>query len=396
MRPVYIAGVGMTPFRKPGTSGGDYPALATEAARVALDDAGIDFEEIEQVCVGYVHAESTAGQRAVHGLGRTGVPVQNLTNNCASGSSALFYARQLVAGGLADCVLALGFEVMRPGPLGARAYPETTDPIAPFLEASWAVREPTGAPVMLDLFRNAALEHMERYGTTREQLAAVAAKNHHHSVDNPFAQFRDDVTLDDVLADRVVADPLTRLQCSPTSDGAAAIVVCSEGFAADHPDLDTTVEIAGQALASDTDAAFTSRSAIEVVGRSVSERAGRAAFDQAGLRPADADVVELHDCFSINEIITLEALGFCDEGDGGRLAIDGVTAHGGDVVVNPSGGLISKGHPLGATGLAQCVELTWQLRGEAGDRQVPDADVAVAHNLGLGSAAVVTVLRTTA
>ncbi|MEU3274837.1 lipid-transfer protein [Saccharomonospora sp. NPDC006951] len=391
MKRVFVVGVGMTKFVKPGKPDPNYPELAREAVTAALADAGIGYPDIEQACVGYVHADSTAGQRAVYELGMTGIPVLNLNNNCASGSSALFYARQLVAGNLADCVLALGFEKMLRGSLGTPAHPQATNPVEKFMAAAAKLREPTGGPIVLEMFRAAGLDHMERYGTTAEQFAKVAEKNHRHSAANPNAQFRDVYSLEEILSSPLVCDPLTKLQCSPTSDGSAAAVVVSEEFVERHGLADQAVEIVGQALATDTEDAYDN--AFNIVGAGVSKRAARQAYEQARLGPDDVDVIELHDCFSINEILTYEALGLCAEGEGGALVDAGETTYGGAWVVNPSGGLISKGHPLGATGLAQCAELSWQLRGKAEARQVENARVGLAHNLGLGSAGVVTIYR---
>ncbi len=248
-------------------------------------------------------------------------------------------------------------------------------------------------PPTAQIFGNAAREHMERYGTTIEQLAAVGAKNHRHSAHNPYAQFQDVYTVGEVLAAKTIHRPLTKLQCSPTSDGAAAAVIASERFVREHGLADRAVEIAAQAMTTDTDESFASGSCIDVVGKPMSRAAARQVYAASGLGIEDVDVIELHDCFSINELLTYEALGMCPDGDAGKLVADGATTHGGRWVVNPSGGLISKGHPLGATGLAQTAELVWQLRGTAGPRQVPDAHVALAHNIGLGGAAVVTMLR---
>jgi acetyl-CoA acyltransferase len=248
-------------------------------------------------------------------------------------------------------------------------------------------------PPMAQIFGNAAREHMERYGTTAEQLAMVAAKNHRHSVHNSNAQFQDEYSVQDVLDAREIHRPLTKLQCSPTSDGAAAAVVVSERFVEEHGLGEQAVEIVAQAMATDTAEAFDTRTCIDLVGRPTSRDAARRVYEAAGMGADDVDVIELHDCFSINELITYEALGLCGEGEGGKLVADGATTYGGRWVVNPSGGLISKGHPLGATGLAQCAEISWQLRGTAGARQVEGARVGLAHNIGLGGAAVVTLFR---
>ncbi|RMB87009.1 lipid-transfer protein [Streptomyces shenzhenensis] len=389
----YVAGVGMTRFEKPETREWQYWDMAREAGGAALADAGITYSEVEQVPVGYCFQPSTAGQRAAYELGLTGVPVYNLNNNCATGSTALMLARQLVEGGC-DCVLALGFEKMRRGALGAGTDGGdfATSPVARHYGVLAARHGFAATPPTAQIFGAAAREHMDLYGTTEAQLAAVAAKNHRHSAHNPYAQFRDVYDVAEVLASRTVHRPLTKLQCSPTSDGAAAAVVVSERFAARHG-LAGLVEIAGQAMTTDTEESFASGSCIDVVGQPMSRAAARQAYERAGLGIEDVDVVELHDCFSINELLTYEALGMCGPGESGKLVESGATTYGGRWVVNPSGGLISKGHPLGATGLAQVAELVWQLRGRAGERQVAGARVGLAHNIGLGGAAVVTLVR---
>ncbi|MFI1201562.1 Nonspecific lipid-transfer protein [Streptomyces sp. BHT-5-2] len=399
----YIIGVGMTRFEKPETRDWQYWDMVEEAGGAALADAGIGYDAVEQVPVGYCYQPSTAGQRAVYELGLTGVPVYNVNNNCATGSTALMMARQFVASGLNDCVLALGFEKMKRGALGAGAeggarggatqVGGASSPVARHYGVMAAAHGFEATPPTAQIFGNAAREHMARHGTTAEQLAMVGAKNHRHSVHNPYAQFRDVYTVEEVLAARTVHRPLTKLQCSPTSDGAAAAVVASERFVREHGLAERAVEIAGQAMATDTEESFATGSCIDVVGAPMSRAAARRAYEAGGLGIEDVDVIELHDCFSINELLTYEALGMCAEGESGKLVADGATTYGGRWVVNPSGGLISKGHPLGATGLAQAAELVWQLRGTAGDRQVPGARVGLAHNIGLGGAAVVTLLR---
>lgn len=391
----YIVGVGMTKFEKPESRDWQYWDMAKEAGSAALADAGIAYELVEQVPVGYCFQASTAGQRAVYELGLSGVPVYNVNNNCATGSTALMMARQFVEGGLSDCVLALGFEKMKKGPLGGGADGGDfkVSPVARHYGIMATRHGFEMSPPTAQIFGNAAREHMERYGTTAAQLAAVAAKNHRHSANNPNAQFRDVYTADEVLAAKSIHEPLTKLQCSPTSDGAAAAVVVSERFVVAHGLHDKAVEIVAQAMTTDTAASFASGSCIDVVGKPMSAAAGRAVFEASGLGVEDVDVIELHDCFSVNELLTYEALGMCGEGGSGELVESGATTYGGRWVVNPSGGLISKGHPLGATGLAQAAELVWQLRGEAGARQVPGAGVGLAHNIGLGGAAVVTLLR---
>ncbi|MFE5736265.1 lipid-transfer protein [Streptomyces celluloflavus] len=391
----YLVGVGMTKFEKPETREWQYWDMAKEAGTKALADAGIGYEAVEQVPVGYCHQASTAGQRAVYELGLTGVPVYNVNNNCATGATALMMARQFVAAGINDCVLALGFEKMKRGALGAGADSGDfhASPVARHYGVMAAGHGFGQTPPTAQIFGNAAREHMARYGTTEEQLAAVGAKNHRHSAHNPYAQFRDVYSVAEILESRTVHRPLTKLQSSPTSDGAAAAVVASERFVRAHGLADRAVEIAAQAMVTDTEESFAAGSCIDVVGKPMSRAAARQVYAASGLGIEDVDVIELHDCFSVNELLTYEALGMCADGESGKLVADGATTYGGRWVVNPSGGLISKGHPLGATGLAQAAELVWQLRGTAGERQVAGARVGLAHNIGLGGAAVVTLLR---
>ncbi|MFC9581343.1 beta-ketoacyl synthase N-terminal-like domain-containing protein [Streptomyces yangpuensis] len=394
----YIVGVGMTKFEKPESRDWQYWDMAKEAGAAALADAGVDYALVQQVPVGYCFQASTAGQRAAYELGLSGVPVYNVNNNCATGSTALMMARQFVEGGLSDCVLALGFEKMKRGALGGGADGAAegsfkTSPVARHYGIMAAGHGFETSPPTAQIFGNAAREHMERYGTTPAQLAAVAAKNHRHSADNPNAQFQDVYAVEEILAAKEIHAPLTKLQCSPTSDGAAAALVVSERFLVAHGLHGKAVEIVAQAMTTDTEESFASGSCIDVVGKPMTAAAARQVYEGSGLGIEDVDVVELHDCFSINELLTYEALGMCEDGAAGKLVESGATTYGGRWVVNPSGGLISKGHPLGATGLAQAAELVWQLRGEAGPRQVPGARVGLAHNIGLGGAAVVTMLR---
>ena len=391
-RKVFTVGVGMTKFEKPGSRDWDYPDMGREAGSKALEDAGISYDAVEQACVGYCYGDSTCGQAAIYELGLTGIPVYNVNNNCSTGSTALYMAKQFVEGGIADCVLALGFEKMEKGSLGIK-YTDRKPPIAQHFQTMFEIRGPGDAPGAPMMFGNAGREHMERYGTTREQFARIAEKNHRHSKNNPYSQFRDEYTLEEILQARVVHEPLTKLQCCPTSDGAAAVVVCSEDFVREHALEAQAIEILGMAMTTDFPSTFEEKSCIKLVGADMTRKAAEMVYEQSGVGPEDVDVIELHDCFSCNEMITYEGLGLCPEGKGGELIDSGAVTYGGSWVVNPSGGLISKGHPLGATGLAQCTELNWQLRGEADDRQVDDARVALQHNLGLGGAAVVAVYR---
>jgi len=391
-RKVYVIGVGMTKFEKPGSREWDYPDMAKEAGTKALEDAGIPYGEVQQAAVGYVYGESTSGQRAVYQLGLTGIPVYNVNNNCSTGSTALFLGKQLVEGGIADCVLALGFEKMEKGSLGVK-YTDRINPMDRHVDMMIKLRGFETSPVAPQIFGNAAREHMERYGSKPEQFAKIGLKNHRHSVNNPYSQFQDEYTLEEILAAPMVHAPLTKLQCCPTSDGSGAAVLASEEFVHKHSLEEKAIEIIGQAMVTDTQDTFESKSSIALIGSEMTRLAAQRVYEQTGLGPEDVDVIELHDCFSSNEMITYEALGLCGEGQGGKLIDEGAVTYGGQWVVNPSGGLISKGHPLGATGLAQCSELSWQLRGKAEKRQVPGAKVALQHNIGLGGAVVVTMYR---
>jgi len=245
----------------------------------------------------------------------------------------------------------------------------------------------------MQMFGNAGIEHMDKYGTKPEHFVQIAWKNHKHSVHNPYSQFREEFSKDQVANSRKVFGPLTMLQCCPTSDGAAAAVVCSEDFVRKHGLEHQAVEILAAAMATDLRSSFEEQSCIKAVGADMTRTAAEKVFQQAGLAPKDVQVVELHDCFSCNELITYEGLGLAAQGEAARIVEAGDNTYGGKWVVNPSGGLISKGHPLGATGLAQCAELCWQLRGMCGQRQVPNAKIALQHNLGLGGAAVVALYR---
>jgi acetyl-CoA acyltransferase len=393
MNRTFVIGVGMTKFDKPGTKEGDYPDWAKQAGEIALTDAGVAYGDVEQAFVGYCYGDSTAGQRAVYGLGLTGIPVVNVNNNCSTGSSALYLARQAVKGGLADCALALGFEKMEMGSLGVK-FTDRVNPIDRHVMALLELREWEQAPPAPQMFGAAGREHMEKYGSTPEHFAWIGWKSHKHSVNNPYAQFQTEFTMEEIKAAKEIYMPLTKLQCSPTSDGGAAVVVASEHFVDEHDLWERAVEIVGQALVTDLSSTFEAKSSITIVGADMSATAAKQALEEAQTSIDEVDVVELHDCFSANELITYEALGLAAEGEGHKLVDEQATTYGGaGPVVNPSGGLISKGHPLGATGLAQASELTWQLRGQADKRQVDGAAVALQHNIGLGGAAVVTVYK---
>ena len=387
-RDVYVAGVGMIPFTKPGANR-PYPEMAAEATRVALADAGLDYGEIQQAYVGYVYGDSTAGQRALYDVGMSGIPIVNVNNNCSTGSTALFLARQAVASGAAEAVLALGFEHMSPGALGA-VFGDRPSPFDRFDQATEELVGHAEIPLALRYFGGAGLAHMQQFGTRLETFAAIRAKASRHAANNPLALFRKEVTTEDVMAAPMLWDGvMTRLMACPPTCGAAAAVVCSDAYAQKHG-LNRSVRIRAQAMTTDQAQTFEAHDMREVVGFSMAKNAARKVYEQAGIGPEDVDVVELHDCFAQNELITYEALGLCPEGGAEKFVMEGDNTYGGRYVTNPSGGLLSKGHPLGATGLAQCTELVQQLRGQAGARQVADARLALQHNLGLGGACVVT------
>lgn len=385
---VFVVGVGMTKFEKPGRrEGWDYPDMARESGTKALADAGVDYAAIEQGFVGYCSGDSTSGQRALYELGMTGIPVVNVNNNCSTGSTALYLGAQTIRGGLADCVLALGFEKMQPGSLGGGAD-DRESPLRRHIKALAEIDE-LSFPVAPWMFAAAGREYMRAFGATAEHFAKIGYKNHKHSVNNPYAQFQTEYSLADIMNAPMISDPVTKLQCSPTSDGSAAAVLASESFVDKHGLAGQAVEIVGQAMTTDFASTFDG-SAKNIIGHDMNVQAARKVYQQSGLGPQDFQVIELHDCFSANELLLYEALGLCGQGEAPALIDAGDTTYGGRWVVNPSGGLISKGHPLGATGLAQCAELTWQLRGTADARQVTDVTAALQHNIGLGGAAVVT------
>lgn len=388
---VVIAGVGMIPFNKPGASE-SFHVMGAQATRLALSDAGVDYPAIRQAYVGYVYGDSTCGQRALYAVGMTGIPVVNVNNNCATGSSALFLARMAVANGAADCVLALGFEQMQPGAVRTN-YPDRDTPFDEFNRETDRLLGPADLPFAIRYFGGAGKSHMDKYGTTLESFASIRAKASRHAMHNPLALFRKEVSVDEVMNSPVIwPGVMTRLMACPPTCGAAAAVVCSEGYARKHG-LDARVSIAAQAMATDFASTFDAHDMMRVAGYDMSRDASRQVYEEAGIGPDEVDVVELHDCFAQNELITYEGLGLCPEGGAEKFVSDGDNTYGGKVVTNPSGGLLSKGHPLGATGLAQCYELTHQLRGTAEKRQVAGARVALQHNLGIGGACVVTLYR---
>lgn len=385
---VCVAGVGMIPFVKPGANA-PYPEMAATATRQALADAGIAYDTVQQAYVGYVYGDSTAGQKALYGVGMSGIPIVNVNNNCSTGSTALFLGRQAIASGAADCVLVLGFEQMSPGALGV-VFSDRPSPFEDFdREAAALVGQPE-LPLALRYFGGAGLSHMQKYGTPLSAFAQIRAKASRHAAKNPLALLRKELTSEDVLnAPALWPSVLTRLMACPPTCGAAAAVLVSESYAKAHG-LRSDVRILAQAMTTDRPDSFESHDMMNLVGYGMSQAASQQVYTQAGIGPEDIDLVELHDCFAHNELISYEALGLCPEGGAAQFIADGDNTYGGKVVTNPSGGLLSKGHPLGATGLAQCFEITHQLRGTADQRQVPGARLGLQHNLGLGGACVVT------
>jgi sterol carrier protein 2 len=384
---VVVAGVGMVPFATPSKSQ-SYDVMAEGAVKAALADAGIDLSAVQQAYAGYVYGDSTSGQAALYRVGMTGAPVINVNNNCSTGSSALYLARQAVASGAVDCVLALGFEQMQRGALKEH-WDDRPSAFARFDEVITRVQPGAAdAPLAPRYFGGAGAAYCEKYGMDPAVFAQISVKSRRHAAANPYAVFTQPVTAEEVLASPRIFGPLTRLQCCPPTCGAAAAVVVSEEFARARG-LRADVTIAAQAMTTDTPASF-GGDLIRLVGYDMTVSAARQVYEAAGVNPRDIPVVELHDCFTTNELLSYEALGLTDEGTAEKFIADGDNTYGGRVVTNPSGGLLSKGHPLGATGLAQCAELVWQLRGEAGHRQVDNAFLALQHNIGLGGAAVVT------
>ncbi|KAL6714830.1 hypothetical protein ACLMJK_007090 [Lecanora helva] len=389
--PAYVLGVGLTKFIKPRGKV-DYTELGFEAGIKALLDAQVNYDDVDQGVACYCYGDSTCGQRVFYQFGMTQIPIYNVNNNCSTGSTGLHMAKTMVSHGAADCVMVVGFEKMSAGSLQSM-FKDRTDPVGTSGEMMQITRGRTDAPGAAQMFGNAGREYMEKYGATPTDFAEIARVNHLHSAKNPYSQFRDVYTLDQILSAQEIHSPLTKLQCCPTSDGGASAIIVSQSFLAARPHLRSqAIQIAGQQLATDNPTLF-DRSAINLMGFGMTQQAAHTALAEADVSPKDVRVCELHDCFSANEMITLDALGLSEPGKAHEMVRAGDITYGGRCVVNPSGGLISKGHPLGATGIAQCAELVWQLRGWANNRLVEHAKVALQHNLGLGGAAVVTVYK---
>ncbi|KIX09567.1 uncharacterized protein Z518_00647 [Rhinocladiella mackenziei CBS 650.93] len=389
--PAYVLGVGMTKFIKPRGKV-DYTEVGFEAGIKAMLDAQITYDDVDQGVACYCYGDSTCGQRVFYQFGMTQIPIYNVNNNCSTGSTGLNMARQAISYGAADCVLVVGFEKMSPGSLKAN-FNDRETPIGTTYKMLQETRGLTNAPFAAQLFGNAAREYIEKYGAKDEDFAEIGRINHEHGQRNPYAQFTEEYTLEQILKSPMIHAPLTKLQCCPTSDGAAAVIVVSQEFLDQRPHLKPqAILIAGQKLATDSPDLF-SRSAIDLIGYKMTEYAGKEALKEAGITPHDVSVVEVHDCFSANEMCVIDALGLSPKGKAHELVRAGDITYGGKYVINPSGGLISKGHPLGATGLAQCAELTWHLRGWANNRLVKDTQYCLQQNLGLGGAAIVTVYK---
>ncbi|BGP39095.1 hypothetical protein JCM10449v2_003033 [Rhodotorula kratochvilovae] len=401
-RKAYIVGVGQTAFEKPRNRV-DYPELAVEAATKALLDAGVTYDDVEQAFAGYVYGDSTCGQRALYALGMTKIPIINVNNNCSTGSSALWLARQAIEYGISDCVMALGFEKMAPGSL-TNAFSDRDPPLSKTVGLMVDMEKMSTGPFAAQIFGGGGAEYCEKYGSTWEDIAAIAAKSHTHSVNNPYAQFHEARTAQQVLADKKVTEQLTRGMCCPTSDGAACAIVCSEAFVRAHGLENQAVEIAAMAMATDSPRLFEERSSIELAGADMTRACAKEVFEKAAITPQDVQVIELHDCFAANELMTYDALGLTAPGKAHEIVRKGDNTYGGQWVINASGGLLAKGHPLGATGLGMAFYLVNQLRGWAGPMQDPrcvpgvlekegKTAYALAHNLGLGGSCVVTLLR---
>lgn len=376
MRDVYVLGVGMIKFgRYPDK---DVSQMGAEAAVAALKDAGTTINDIELlVCGNLFQASAMNAQKILQQIGQTGIPALNVSNACATGSTAFREAYVGVASGMYDATMAVGVEQMgKMGLLGggARSGGESVEGVL-------------GSGLMPAVFGQAGVEHMRKHGTTAEHFAKVSVKNHKHSVHNPLSQYRVEVTLDDVMHARMVAYPNTLYMCCPTGDGAAAAVLMSEEkmwqFTA------TPVKVAASVLTSDP---YTDRDLTMPDVNTLTRNAAKQAYETSGIGPEDLSLVELHDCFATAELLHYENLDLCAEGEAGRMIDEGRTEIGGDLPVNASGGLLSKGHPLGATGVANIHEVVTQLRGQAGPRQVEGAKVGLAHVIGLGSACTIHIL----
>jgi acetyl-CoA acyltransferase len=379
MSDVYVVGTDMIKFgRFPERTVED---LGAEAALLALADCGLTIADMQAVyCGNLFQASAGVGQRILKQIGQTGVPVVNTANACATGATAFREGWTAIKAGLYDLVLCVGVEQMGKGLLGGGGGKDEGIPTEGLL----------GSGTMPSVFAHVGLEHSRKYGTTFEQFAKVSVKNHHHSTLNPKAMYRVETPLEEVMGAEMISYPNTKLMCSVNVDGSAAAILCSEKKAKELGLLKRAVKVRASALASDP---WSKHNLAAMDFNAVTRLAAKTAYEMAGLGPNDVDLIELHDCFATAEIVHYENLGLCKDGEAGRLIDTGETALGGRVPVNVSGGLLSKGHPLGATGIANIYEVTTHLRGEAGERQVEGARIGLTHVVGAGSACAVHVLE---
>ncbi|MGD0234421.1 MAG: thiolase family protein [Syntrophorhabdales bacterium] len=364
MRDVYVIGVGMTRFGKfPEVTITD---MACRAFQDAVRDSGVKPKEIEAAFIGHVRQPGQGamlGQRIMREVGVTGIPVLNVENICSSGSSALWSAFHFVSSGKFDLAAVIGVEQL--SILGKGVLPPRQEDL-----------EGLQGMILPSYFAMVARRHMHEYGTTIEQLAKISIKNHKNGCRNPYSQFQKEVTLEEIANSPIVADPLTVLHCCPTGDGAASAILCSGNIVKRFSSK--PIKIAASVLKSGSyDGGWR-----DLTMNDQTIRASREAYEMSGIGPDDLDLIELHDCFTISELFHYENLGLCKKGEGGRLIDEGITELTGKIPVNPSGGLLAKGHPLGATGVAQAVEIVWHLRGEAGMRQISNAQTGLAHCVG--------------
>ena len=378
MTDAYIVGVDMIKFgRFPEKT---VPQIGAQAALMALDDCGLTIQDMQALYCGNLgQASGMVGQRLLQEIGQTGMPVVNVANACATGATAFREAWASVKAGLYDCVLAVGVEQMGKGLLGGGGA-KVGIPKEGLL----------GSGTMPAVFAEAGMEHARKYGTTFEQFAKVSVKNHHHSTLNPKAMYQIETPLPEVMNAEMISYPNTKLMCSVNVDGSAAAVICSEKKAKELGLMGRAIKVRASVLASDP---WQERDLVMPDVNSCTRKAAKEAYEMAGVSPDDIDLIELHDCFATAEILHYENLGICKEGEAGRMIDEGEVALGGRIPVNVSGGLLSKGHPLGATGIANIYEVSTHLRAEAGSRQVEGAKIGLTHVIGLGSACAIHVLE---
>jgi acetyl-CoA acyltransferase len=378
MTEVYVVGTDMIKFgRFPDRT---VPQLGAQAALMALDDAGLTIDDMQALYCGNLgEAGAMVGQRVLREIGQTGIPVVNCANACATGATAFREGWAAIKAGIYDVVLAVGVEQMGRGLLGGGGG-----------GAGIPTEGLLGSGTMPAVFAHVGMEHTRNYGTTFEQFAKVSVKNHHHSTLNPKAMYQIETPLQEVMGAEMISYPNTKLMCSVNVDGSAAAVLASESAAKRLGLMKRAVRVRASAMTSDP---YTPRNTVMPDFNAVTRMAAKAAYEMAGVGPEDVNLVELHDCFATAEIVHYENLGLCADGEGGRMIDSGETALGGRVPVNVSGGLLSKGHPLGATGIANIYEITTHLRGEAGKRQVEGARIGLTHVVGMGSACAIHVLE---